>query len=232
MDEKIIIGAAGALIGGACTLLAAYLTARYKVRELEFLKHRYLSERKLAAANEKLVEVYIPILSKLELLETSWNSYKKANSTDNLKAFMKSFQGIYETYKAIREKGETVYLVSEFQDEIDHLIRLIKESENTSKTKHVIRTKIEGFGVRSITERVFPSYIAVFIYLFFITMNFFTNIGLFRWWMREITFTNYSLRVYSSPLGSYYFSQEFNLCVSTIKSVSKEIALYKEPKSD
>ena len=92
MDEKLIIGMVAAIAGGILTLVGSYLTAKYRLRELEIQHLRRLSDRMLAAAHEKLNDAYLPIISKVEAMQTSWMNYLRSRTDQDKQEFLQAFE--------------------------------------------------------------------------------------------------------------------------------------------
>lgn len=222
MDNKLLIGIIGALAGGTFTMIASYLSAKYRMKEIEYkILHRSAMGR-LASARSKLNDIYIPINKKVETLDGAFEQYWKSKSQDDQNSFISAFEELTATYDSIKNSGETLFLVSEIHDEIDYLITLIHESQSASKVSSVIITKVEMIGLRAVSKKVYSQWTALFFYFGYVLLG---NIrGLIKF-SGAAYFLDTAIRTYSAPLASEDFRSEFSTSISIIRSRSKEIAL-------
>ena len=152
--ETLIPGIASAIGGGVLALLAAFLTARLKLKELEIQYLRQMNERKLTAANSKLEEVYVPIATAVEALERSWKRFQSSQEEEDKRTFLETSHNLSSVYDEIVEGGNSIYLVQQLQEEMEHLLRFLRVSRSSRRIRYVIKTKQEYIGMTVIAERV------------------------------------------------------------------------------
>ncbi len=224
--EKLLIGIAGAIAGGIFTIAGSYLTARYRMRELEYNVLRRGVEGRLSAARNKLAQIYIPLNENIEILGDSFKTFWRSKDDVDKEEFLSSFEALKTFYSTVKKSGDSLFLVPEIYDELEHFIRFIEQSKNSSGVSVVVITKIEALGMRESYEKIYPQWLGVLSYLFFLLMN------RFRSWIGFASSVNYFIdtaaRTYCAPLDSEDFCSEFSLCISSIKAGSREIALSKE----
>ncbi len=227
-NEKFLIGliaAIAAIAGGAFTFAASYLRGKYRMKELEYKKLRLSEEGRLSAAQSKLEDIYIPLLIDLEKIDISFDKYWKSKSEEDKIVFLSSLESLKNFYTELKQSGNIIYLVPEIHDEIGYIIRLVEESKTSSIVKAVVITRIEALGLRSVRESIYSFRTATCLYLLFKLIEQIRQISIFS---SRYYFINTSLRVHSAPYKSEDFYSELKLSVMTIRTVSKNIALYKE----
>ena len=229
MDDKLLVGLIGAIAGGSLTLATSYLTARYRWKEFEYKMLRRSEEGLLSSARSKLNEIYIPLNAKIECLDNSFRSFRKTKSQKDKDDFISSFESLKNIYGSIKQSGETLFLVSEIQDEMEHIIRLICESNNTSKVLYVVVTKIEALGLRASSEKIYPQWFAT---LFYFCLLFINKMRALVRFTSAPYFIDTTMRTISAPFESEDFYSEFSLTVSAIKDRVKGIALSRESSLD
>jgi hypothetical protein len=232
MDEKVIFGLIGVLVGGLFTVIVTYMTANLKLKELQILQHNRLSERKLAAANEKMKEVYIPILSKLETMNRGWSQYLESKTDEDKEKFLEVFKEFKSQYMQLLNEGMSVYLLLQVQDEIEFLVRLVEKSKDAKMPKWTVRHRYEAIGLVETHEEILPLQAAITKY---VTSNLrqliYKSLLFLRRPLGNMTITNITLRLHSAPINSENFASEFKLCMDLLRSSSKEVALYKDIKT-
>lgn len=227
--SEIIIGLGGVVFGGLFTIVGSYLSAKYKIKELEFLKIRTFTEKKLYAAHEKLDEIYIPIVSLIENLDQQYTIFYEEPSDDNNKNFKQTFKDLKNTYGEIKKGGKSIFLISEIQEELDYLIELIEKSLacGNGKLKLVMLVRIQALGLRTESKKIYGPFWGPIIYFFNNILGSISVPWFLKKWTGPLSIESKDLRVYSANINSETFKDAINLSISLIKSTSKEIALFK-----
>ena len=225
MDDKLLVGVIGALAGGSFTIVASYLSARYRMKEIEYKILQRSAIGSLAAARSKLNEIYVPLNEKIEALDDSFRKFQKTKAQQDKVNFLASFQGLKTFYDTIKQSGETLFLVPEIHDEVEYVLTLIDESQSATSVTSVVISKMEMLGLRAVSNKRYPQWFALLFYLILILFN---KIRMMIRFSSSVIFIDTTLRTYSAPLDSEDFNSEFLLSISAIRSRAKEIALSKE----
>jgi len=229
MNDKVVLAIIAALGGGVFTLISTYLTGRIKIRQLEFERILRHSSARLAAAHEKLGEVYVPIMSQIEVCYHSWYVWSLDHTNDKKDVFIANIEALNLTYLNLIKEGNSIYLLPQAHEELERLTRFLVQSKQTDITKYLIITRMEGIGLRSVVEHEYNTYFAFPVYLGFVFLKF---ISKYVRWFDYIIQTNVSLRVHSAPIDSDDFSSEFRTMLDILRSISNEVALSKYLQND
>jgi hypothetical protein len=225
MEDKLIIGIVSAVGGGIFALLTAYMSGRFKMREMEFKRMLQNSRTRLSAANEKLNDVYIPMVSCVEQCYRNWYLYIELKDEGRKKIFFDSIDKIRALYENMVETGSVIYLVPDAREEIERLVRFLDTSKDTNEWEILVLKRMEGIGMRSITEnrmssRKLPLATAQLVVMRFLS---FFSTKLFASKLIQISL---EIRTACAPIEKVAFAEEFNRIIDVLRSSSVDIALY------
>ena len=227
MDSKLLLGLVSALGGGIFALSTVYLSGRFKMRQLEFKKMLQDSRTRLCAANNKLIEIYVPLISCAEKCFRNWYLYSKSKDMANRDNFFESIDKLRSFYENLINTGNIIYLVPEVREEMERLVRFLDSSKNAIERKLLILKRMEGIGIRSITEKEVRGNLGIFwaVICAFIIM---TYSFLTKWFGYSIIRVDIEMRIACGPIDGPEFAEEFNRIMDVLRLFSCEIALYKD----
>jgi len=223
MDDKIIIGIISAIGGGIFALLTTYITGRFKMRELEFQKLLHYSRARLSAAHSKLDEVYIPIMSHVEKCYRAWYLFKVSQNETNKETFFNEVEGLRGKYEELVDDGRVVFLVPQAREELERLVRFLERSKNATQWNILLLKRIEGIGIRSVTETTLSKNKIIFAYI-----NILISQVLFKCsrWFSVVIQSSCEIRTESAPIDSNSFAEEFHKIVDVLRTNVADVALY------
>ena len=226
MDNEIIIAIVAALVGGFITLVVTYLNNKSKIFELEYNYRKKLEERYLANAQVHLNDIYVPLYSKLNIIQHNWIELKESNNFQNLE---KEIAELENFKKDLEDKGLTAFLTREIEVSFDKLLDFVSKSKDETKVRYGVIENYTILGQESTDYWVASKYInpkTIPIFRIFISLldiykksylNLFVYSGLIEY--------NIKIILDSAPLDSNDFNQQFLDFISGIKDEIKSITL-------
>ena len=224
MSNEIIIAIVSALGGGLITVIATYSTNKAKRFELEYNYRKKLEERYLLNAQKHIVDVYIPLYSKLITFKNNWTKLKSSGDFRNLKNEISELENFR---KSLEEKGLTAFLTPEVENSFNHLLDFIFKSQDASKVRYGLISQYRMLGQEKSFYQVVPEGIGRKTINYYrkliIIRNFFRHID----WMSITGLIDYDFKVVldSVPLDSKDFDDQLLKFLMGISEKIKDITL-------
>ncbi|MDA8019304.1 MAG: hypothetical protein MPN21_17830 [Thermoanaerobaculia bacterium] len=184
------------------------------------------SQSQLAAANEQLDDIYLPVMACVEKCLRDYQEVAMAarlNQESATGQLEKSANGLLTSYNALIDNGTSVFLLPQVHEELEHLVRLLVRSRDARTARYAIITRTEGIGIRIVGERSYSSRVALFAYLRTVFQVTILQYG--RRLGSGLT-TSFAFRVHSAPYDSHAFAQEFKSIVDALRALTSEVGLF------
>ena len=126
-------------------------------------------------------------------------------------------------YEELVGNGKIVFLVPQAREELERLVRFLDLSKNSTQWNILVLRRLEGVGIRSVTETIMDSKKMIFAFI---------NIFVFQFilkWTRLFSMTiqtSCELRTESAPIESKAFAEEFHKIIDILRNSAAEVALY------
>jgi len=222
MDEKITVGIISAIVGGGFATLASYVSARFRMKELEFRTRRKHAEGELQAARTKLDSIYRPLIAKTNSVKDAFDAFKHNEDGTTRAAFLNSIDELKELFGTTKSTGDSIYLISSVESEIENVLKLVENSASVTKVHVAFITELDAFGLKGRSKTVHSKWVGLFVYMFVFFLEKFKFI-----YKRAVPgyLINTSMRTHSAPFTSADFALELESSIDTVHSISRTIAL-------
>jgi len=135
---KILLGAAGAIIGAIITYISARLSASQKVRELEISYAQRLKDNYLQNARQVINEVYIPLNIELTKLNQDFIKFKSIDKVDEdseaIDSFKETSMNFISQIDNLIARGADAYLTNQLEEKLLLFLNFLRNSQVAQKT--------------------------------------------------------------------------------------------------
>ena len=231
MDDVVVaalIGISGVVFGGGFSQFAVYMSQKFKLREFELKRAVKLHERKIAAANQHMDDVYLPLVAVAERLEIEAQPHYDPGCEELSPGFLSAFEDFEALMQSIIDSGKVIYLLPELHDDCMHLVRFIELSKSADDIMVKAKANLNMNRLVTRVEETYRAETYMFVSIVWRFLSFLFR-GISRLpFMFDVGMKIDECRFVAAPVKSPEFGSGLMISLDRIRRQCREVALYRE----